>query len=254
MLKAVIIDDEARGRQTLLNLLQMHCPQVEVVAQADSGANGIEVIKLHQPDLVFLDVEMPEMTGFEMLDKMPAHDFSVVFTTAHSEHAIKAIKFSAMDYLLKPIDADELMEAVERVEESLSQRQEEQYTLLLKNKNGDKPHFEKIALPTSEGYVFVPIKEILRCEASGSYTIFHLVNKDSILVCKNLKEYEELLNEGNFYRVHHSHLVNIDHIQRYLRGDGGQLVLTDGSVVEVSRRKKEAFLEHLMQKEVKKLG
>lgn len=247
MIRAIIIDDEARGRQTLQNLLEEYCPDVEVLALCDSAKAGIEAIEEKKPDLVFLDVEMPQMSGFDMLENIAHPDFEVIFTTAHSEHAIRAIKFSALDYLLKPIDAEELKMAVEKAISNIQNHEHEKLKHFIENRKT----FDRIALPTSEGYTFLPIKDIIRCEASGSYTIFYIKGQESMLVCKNLKEYEEMLEEGHFYRVHHSHLINVDHITKYLRGDGGQVVMSDGSLIEVSRRKKEAFLTHLMHKEEK---
>lgn len=249
MIKAIIVDDEARGRQGLANLIKEYCPDVEVLALCESAREALQKIPELKPELLFLDVEMPEMSGFDLLEQLPSHDFDVIFTTAHSEHAIKAIKFSALDYLLKPIDGDELKEAVDKNIQKRTEEQAHRMQLLLNNRKSASGVYDKIALPTSEGYLFLPVEEILRCEASGSYTLFYLDKKEPILVCKNLKEYEELLIESGFYRIHHSHLVNVKHIQKYLRGDGGQVVMKDGSVIEVSRRKKEAFLQYLMLKQ-----
>jgi two-component system, LytTR family, response regulator len=248
MIKAIIVDDEARGRQTLQNLLKDNCPEVEVMELCDSAKSAQGAIEKHQPNLVFLDVEMPHQSGFDLLESLSAIKFDVIFTTAHSNHAIKAIKFSALDYLLKPIDIDELKTAVEKVSERKSQQLDHNnIEFFLQNTRNAGKKFEKIALPTADGFVFVNISEIIRCEASGSYTLFYFDKKDSLLVCKNLKEYEDLLTEMNFFRIHHSHLINLSNIQRYIRGDGGQVVMQDGSVIEVARRKKEQFLQKLMR-------
>lgn len=249
MIKALIVDDESRGRQTLFNLLKENCPEVEVLEMCDSAKSAVESIEKNQPGLVFLDVEMPQQNGFALLESVRNINFDVIFTTAHSHHAIKAIKFSALDYLLKPIDIDELRAAVDKVSQKKSQvQQHNNIEFLLQNAKGTKK-FDKIALPTTDGFVFVNINEIVRCEASGSYTLFYFDKKESLLVCKNLKEYEDLLSDMNFFRVHHSHLINLSGIQRYIRGDGGQVVMQDGSVIEVARRKKEQFLHKLMKSE-----
>jgi two-component system, LytTR family, response regulator len=246
MLKTIIVDDEFRGRQTLQNLLTDNCPEINIVEACDSAAAAKEAIEKHHPHLVFLDVEMPHQNGFNLLESLKEVDFDVIFTTAHSHHAIKAIKFSAMDYLLKPIDIDELKAAVEKVAHKKAQEKNKNVELLIQNtKHSNK--FNKIALPTTDGFVFVNLNEIIRCEASGSYTLFYFDKRESLLVCKNLKEYEDLLSDMNFFRIHHSHLVNMSNIQRYIRGDGGQVIMQDGSVIEVARRKKEMFLQKLMK-------
>jgi two-component system, LytTR family, response regulator len=249
MIKALIVDDESRGRQTLSNLLKDNCPDVEVLEMCDSVDAALTAIDKLRPGLVFLDVEMPQQNGFALLEKSPNLNFDVIFTTAHSHHAIKAIKFSALDYLLKPIDIDELRSAVDKVAQKKNQQSHSNIEFLLQNTRSPQKKFDKIALPTTDGFVFVNISEIIRCEASGSYTLFYFDKKDSLLVCKNLKEYEELLTDMNFFRVHHSHLVNLANIQRYIRGDGGQVIMQDGSVIEVARRKKEQFLQKLMRSE-----
>ena len=247
MLTAVIVDDEARGRQTLNNLLKECCPEVQVADMCDSVKSALESIPKIKPQLIFLDVEMPEQNGFSLLEQLPEINFDVIFTTAHSHHAIKAIKYSAVDYLLKPIDMDELRTAVQRVNPNRHATPNKNIEFLLQNTKKDQPKFDKVALPTNDGFMFVDIKNIVRCEASGSYTIFHLDSHlDSVLVCKNLGEYEELFSDHNFFRVHHSHIINLDHIKRYTRGDGGSVEMKDGSTIEVARRKKEMFLQRLM--------
>jgi two-component system LytT family response regulator len=247
MIRSIIVDDELRGRQTLQNLLAESCPNVEVLALCESVAAAREAIALHKPQLVFLDVEMPQENGFALLEEAEHINFDVIFTTAHSHHAIKAIKLSALDYLLKPIDIDELVAAVEKVAAKKPASGAKHIQMLLQNTAEKEKQQEKIALPTTDGYVFVRLSDILRCDAHGSYTMFYFTDGETLLVCKNLKEFEDLLTDLNFFRVHHSHIVNMSHIQRYLRGDGGTVVLKDGSQVEVARRKKEQFLQALMQ-------
>jgi two-component system LytT family response regulator len=243
MIKAIVVDDEARSRQTMLNLLKENCPEVEVLALCDSVAMALqEIPKLH-PDLVFLDVEMPHQNGFSLLEQLSEINFDVVFTTAHSHHAIK---FSAIDYLLKPIDIEELKAAVDKIAAKKTHTKNPNVDFFLQHSK-DPQQFDKIALPATDGFIFVHLNEIIRCEAAGSYTMFYFDNRESMLICKNLKEYEELLVDYNFFRIHHSHLVNIAAIQRYVRGDGGHVVMKDGSSIEVARRKKDLFMQKLMK-------
>ncbi len=243
MIKSVIIDDEKKGRETLKNMLAKYCNNVEVVDEANSAKNGKEIIENHNPDLVFLDIQMPHGTGFDMLEDFEEVNFEVIFTTAYDQYAIKAIKFAALDYLLKPIDIDELKNAVDRVKNKLaSVDTNKNFEIFLQNLKGIN---KKIALPTAEGVSFIETKKIIRCEADGNYTCFFLANENKILVSKTLKEFEELLTDYDFFRVHNSHLVNLNHVVKYLKVGGDIVVMTDGSKIEISRRKKEAFLERL---------
>jgi two-component system LytT family response regulator len=244
MLRAVIIDDEKRGRETLLNLLNEYCKNLEVVEMANSAKTGAEIIAAQQPDVVFLDIQMPKGTGFDMLESIAELNFEVIFTTAYDKYAIKAIKFAAMDYLLKPVEIDELKAAVDRVKEKVKSKVTGQnFSVLLNNLKGQH---NKIALPTSEGISFIPTDNIIRCEASGNYTCFYLEDGGKILVSKTLKEYDELLSETNFYRVHNSHLVNLNHVDKFVKVGGDSVMMSDGSRIEVSRRRKEGFLNRLI--------
>jgi two-component system LytT family response regulator len=244
MIKAIIIDDEVTARETLSDLLQYYCPQVVILSTADSVERVVPLIKLHQPELVFLDIEMPFENGFKLFEKFPQQNFSVIFVTAYDQYAIKAIKFSALDYLLKPINPDELIAAIEKVSNKKMIEEENKKKIdLLMNSLEHPKKMKQIALPSSKGAIFVELETIVRCSADGNYTRFHLLDGKSYLITKNLGEYEELMKEHRFFRVHHSHLINLNHIKTYIRGNGGYVVMSDRVQVEVSRRKKGEFLK-----------
>jgi two-component system, LytTR family, response regulator len=254
-LKTIIIDDEANARQTLRNMITMLSPEVEILGEAKNVEEGLELIETLKPNLIFLDIQMPGRTGFDLISSIEKPQFDVIFTTAHQEYALKAFRFSAIDYLLKPIDPDELLEAINKSKIKSEPIDKQQVTLLdetlleygvrlhKRKPNGNK----RLALNSSEGIHFVPLSEIICCEAMGSYTKFHLINKKKIVVSKVLKEYEDILHDYYFCRVHQSSIVNLDHIIKYVKGDGGQVWLSDNSEIEVSRRRKAEFLELLSE-------
>ncbi len=248
-LKAIIVDDEENGRRVLHNLITEFCPEVELVGQAENIQKGMELIKQVTPDVVFLDIQMPFGTGFDMLEQLGTVDFEVIFTTAHSDYGLRAIQFAALHYLLKPIDIDQLKEAVARaVNKRLrpTASVDQMRYLMQMLKQGDQPP-EKIALPSQEGLIFVRIDNIIRCEADGAYTHVHVKDAHAITVSKNLKSIEALLKGQAFYRVHHGHLINLGYVKKYLRGRGGQIEMEDGSMVDVSVRRKEGFLTKLQK-------
>jgi two-component system LytT family response regulator len=247
MTRVVIIDDEKFCIEVLEELIKEYCPMLEVAAVCQSGEDGINAIHQHNPDLIFLDIEMPRMSGFDMLEKLLPFRFNVIFTTAYDNYAIRAFKYSAMDYLLKPVDANDLKAAVEKY---LHPRQSNNYPVqlgLLKEniKLINPAHIQRIAIPTSEGLIMQPINDILYCEASSSYTIFHLSKGSKIVSAKTLKEYEELLEPHNFFRIHHSHVVNLNYVEKYMKGDGGFVILSNGTEVAVSRSRKDIVVERL---------
>jgi len=245
-LRAIIIDDEKKARNNLLNLLKEYCAEVEVLADESSISSGIKTIEKLDPDLVFLDIEMQNETGFDLLEKIKEPNFDIIFVTAHHEYAIKAFKFSAIDYVMKPIDIDELVQAVEKVQEKKASRfTKEKFEVLMENMKDPHASFERIALPTSEGLTFVEINDMIRCESTANYTYFFLEGGKKILVSKTIKFYEELLSDHKFYRVHQSHLINLMHIKKYVKGEGGYIIMSDDSMVMVSRRRKESFLSIL---------
>ena len=248
MVKAVIIDDEKNGRDIVKQYLSFYCEDIDVIGEANSVESGYELLTTQTPDIVFLDIQMQDGTGFNLLEKLPQRNFKVIFVTAYDQFALKAIKFSASDYILKPVEPDEFVDAVERVKSELEKQNQAKDNrideLLLISKKND---FTKVGLPTSEGIQFVKVDDIVRCEADGPYTQVFMTTGERVMVSKNLKIYEELFANNNFLRVHKSHLINTSYIDKYMNGggDGGSVAMADGSVVEVSRRKKEELLSML---------
>lgn len=241
MIRTIIIDDETDAVEGLSLLLQINCPHVKVVATANSAKEGINLIHSFQPDLLFLDVEMPHGSGFDVLEKLPERNFKTIFTTAYNHYAIKAIRFSALDYLLKPIDADELRAAVEKVKNSSHEPEKEQRSMLLENLRQDK--LQKLAIPIKEGFQYISLNKIIRIEGTGSYCTFYLVGGEKVVVSHNLGVYDELLCKNSFFRIHQSHLINLEHVYQYMRTDGGSVIMADKSAVPVSRRNREGFLK-----------
>ena len=244
MLKAVIIEDEKRSRETLTGLLKLYCKNVEVVADADGMRTGRQAILEHHPDIVFLDIQMPDGSGFKLLESFEKTDFEIIFTTAYDQFAIKAIKFSALDYLLKPIFPEDLIEAVSKAEKKRDGLgTKESIEVLLQHVKKPESENPKIVLSTSDKINVVNIKDIVRCASDNYYTFFYFIDGTRILISKTLKENEELLRDHNFIRPHKSHLINVLYIKSFLKHDGGYIVMTDGSKVPVSRRKKEKIIE-----------
>jgi two-component system, LytTR family, response regulator len=245
MIRSIIIDDELHCLETLSHMLGECCPEVQVLEQCQSAKKGLEAIGKLKPDLVFLDIEMPVMNGFELLERLPEISFAIVFTTSYDQYAIKAIRFSALDYLLKPIDSKELKIAVKKVQEERHLPVAEQFQILLKQIQGKNSGFNKIAVPTAEGFELIPADQVIYCEASDNYTFFFLKNKNKIVACRTLKEIEMQVEEFPFFvRVHNSYLVNLNEVAKYVRGEGGHLIMSDNSTVSVSRSRKEALLKH----------
>jgi two-component system, LytTR family, response regulator len=243
MINAIIIDDEFHCLDSLTILLRTFCPVVNVTGTYNSAKDALEGLKRSTPDLVFLDIEMPVMNGFQFLEQVPSISFAIIFTTSHDEYAIRAIKFSALDFLLKPVDPDELIEAIKKVEER-KRPFTEQFQMLMNHFHQKKDQFKKIALPTSGGFELIPAEDVIRCEARDNYTYFYLKNNRMILASRTLKDVEEQLSTyNNFVRVHHSSLINLNEIVKYTKGEGGSLTMSDGSVVNVSRRKKDELMK-----------
>jgi len=241
MLTAIIIDDEVKGRIALRQKLADYCPQVEVSGEAGDGLEGLKLIEKHDPAIVFLDIQMPRMDGFEMLHQLPNRKFHLIFTTAYDQYAIKAFKYAAFDYLLKPVDIEELKTAVGKLDGKKAQTKG-QLEVLEHNIHG-KNLSNKIAIPTLNGFLFYNIQDIIHLEAQSNYTILYFVNQPKQLASRTLKEFEEMLPSNLFFRPHHSHIINLQYIKRYIKGDGGQLEMQNGNFVDVSRRKKEEFLK-----------
>jgi two-component system LytT family response regulator len=245
MIRSIIIDDEQHCVKALLTDLQQHCPSIEVLDSCYSAKEGIMAIKKNQPDLVFLDVEMPWMNGFEMLEVLGDVNFSIIFTTAHDEFAAKAFRISAVDYLLKPIDANDLKAAVQKVEKKMDEGSNLQHiSNLLRNIR--QPSIEqKIALPQREGYEFIEVSSIIYCQAEGAYTKVFIQEKRPMLISRTLGDVEELLPSEIFQRIHHSTLINVTYVSQFLRSDGGYIVLKNGEKLSVSKAKKEMLLARL---------
>lgn len=242
MIKAVIIDDEPDAVEFIHSLLSEYCPRVEVVGKATSALTGAEVIGITHPDLVFLDVQMPHGTGFDLLSSISDKRFDVIFITAYNHYALQAIKFSAIDYILKPINIDEFIEAVHKVEAKRATKgaRDEDYHVLLENLRALRP--VKLAIPTSDGVEYLSTSQIIRIEADRSYSWFYMTGGKKHLVSRNLKEYQELLNDIDFFRPHNSHLINLEHVRKFVRHEGGYIEMSDGSTVPISRGKRDLFL------------
>ena len=246
MVKALIVDDELKARNILQHYISNFIPEVSEIQQADSADAALDLLKTYQPDIVFLDVEMPHKNGFDFLIALNNPSFDVIFTTAYNQYAIQAIRFSALDYLLKPVDPDELKAAVERHMEkkNSADQQKELYGNLIENIEKKDVKDFRIAVPTVQGVFFFTIDEVVRMEADKSYTFIHLVDKKPFIASKTLKHFEEMLEGFNFIRTHKSHLVNPRHITR-ISSDHDFIILTDGSKVEISRRKKDEVFQQL---------
>lgn len=243
-IKAIIIDDEQDGRSVLMTLIKMYCPQIEIIGECSSGEQGLEMINELSPELVFLDIDMPGMNGFSLLKKIKEITFEVIFVTAHHHYALKAIKHSALDYLLKPVDKTELIQAIDKFSKIDNGKVNERMSFLLENESKENTELSQIILNVREGYIFTDIHDIIRCEADGNYTLVYLKNGDKQLACKTLKEFENILSTNNFWRIHKSHLINLKYLKKYVKGDGGgNVVMSDNSEIEVSRRNKDAFLK-----------
>ncbi|MBL0135103.1 MAG: response regulator [Chitinophagaceae bacterium] len=241
-MKAIIIDDEPDCVRLLALQLKMYCKEVDVVASCTESVEGLEKIRTYQPDIVFLDIEMPVMNGFQLLEKLSNIDFSLVFVTAYDEFAVKAFRFNAMDYLLKPIDGKELKRVVEKASQSRPRVQQIQ-SVKQQLQNSDKQWPEKIALPYQNGVVFTEISKVLYCMAESNYTRFFISDGQQYLVSKTLGDIQEILEERNFLRVHRQYLVNLDQIRKYVRGDGNYIEMTNDVMIPVARNRKEKLIE-----------
>lgn len=244
MIQAIIIDDEAHCRDRLCALLEKHLPEkIKLLGVCKTVDEGIATIKEHKPDLIFLDIQIDDRIGFEVIEAFDKIDFQVIFTTAHDQYALQALRCSALDYLLKPIDVDDLLAAVEKAEiQRHKQKKLENLENLIYNLNAGNRD-KKIAIPTVNGFSFVNTQEIIRCESNVNYTTIFFTNKPKMTVAKTLKEFEEMLTPYRFFRVHNSHLINLEFIQSYNKGKTGVVKLTDGSEIDVSSRRKDDFMQ-----------
>lgn len=243
-IRAMIIDDEQRGINALQRLLEVHCPAVTVTAVTTDTEEAVRLIHQNQPSLIFLDIAMPEKSGFQFLSELDSINFETIFVTAHNHFALQAFHFSAVDYLLKPVDIDLLQNAIRRVQARLESKTSNRSleTLLFNTQQNRVLPDMKLCIPSLKGFQVVNIREIIYCEASSNYTNFHLTDGTLLCASKSIQEYEELLGDAGLIRVHKSFLVNMIHIREYIRGEGGTVLLTNQIEVEVSRRRKEQFI------------
>ncbi|HEY5823230.1 MAG TPA: LytTR family DNA-binding domain-containing protein [Cyclobacteriaceae bacterium] len=248
MLKSIIVDDELKSRQSLKKMVESFCQNIEVMATCQNVDEAIKAINEFKPDVIFLDVQMERETGFDLLAKIPLIDFEIVFTTAYSEYALKAIKFSAIDYLLKPIDVADLQNAVAKIEKKQGSNIADRLKQLLQNLQSGNTESYNLALPTAEGLTFIKASDILYCKASGNYTELFMADGKKHLVSRPLKEYDDMLSDRAFFRIHHSYLINMNGVKSYVRGEGGYVIMNDNSSLDVSRRRKEAFMERIGNK------
>ncbi|MBV9963396.1 MAG: response regulator transcription factor [Parafilimonas sp.] len=248
MLTAIIVDDEQKCCETLSILLSRYCADVRVLAVCNSAAEALKEIQSQQPQLVFLDVEMPHMNGFEMLEQLPQINFELIFTTSYDQYAIKAIRFSALDYLLKPIDREELIKAVDKAIQKKQRITPLQLEVLLQKLHQPSSSILKIAVPTMEGLQMISVYNIISCESDSNYTIIFQKNNQKLIASRTMKEVEEMLEDHPFLRVHRSYIVNLNEVNKYVRGEGGYLLMSDGSKIEVSRSYKDVLLKRLQPK------
>jgi two-component system LytT family response regulator len=248
-LKTILVDDEPRGLSSLQKLLQINCEAIEIVACCSNAAEASEAINRLQPQLVFLDIAMPEANGFDLLQSLPIINFEIIFVTAHSNYMTQAFKFSAVDYLLKPVEDELLKEAVKRVQKKVDEKTAGQSieTFLHNMQHKGSSHKMKLCIPSVKGFQVVQIQDIIYCEASSNYTNFHFTNRPVICASKPIHEYDELLTDSNFIRTHKSFIVNLEHVKEYIRGEGGKIVLTNNHEVEVSRRKKDMLMTRMKE-------
>jgi two-component system LytT family response regulator len=243
MLRTIIIDDEAHVRESLNEMLKTHCPDVKVVGREEGVKSGVESIMKHHPDLILLDIKMKDGTGFDLLEQIENIDFKIIFITAYNQYAIKAIKFSALDYLLKPVDSTELQEAVNKAQSITQKEVSAQLSTLATNLQTDDRSKKRIILKTFDNIFLVKVRDIVYIESDGRYSTIYLESGEKVIVSTTLKFYHELLKDFGFYRVHKSFLINLGHIQRFEKAEGGYVVLNGGGRVPVASRKREELLE-----------
>lgn len=246
MITATIVDDEGDCCESLATLLQRYCPDVKILDICYSAAAALQSIKEQPPQILFLDIEMPFMNGFELLEKLGEVNFELIFTTSYDQYAIRAIRFSALEYLLKPIDREELQRSVQKAIARKAHPLPQQLEMLIEKIKHPSVAINKIAIPTLEGFQLVMADSIIRCEADSNYTFLFLKDKRKLTASRNLKEIEEMLEDFAFIRVHNSYLVNINEIDKYVRGEGGYLAMSDGATVNVSRSRKELLLKKFL--------
>ena len=245
-MNTIIIDDEKNQRSVIRQIIEKYCPDISVVGEADNIDDAFSLINSLQPDLIFLDVEMPYGSGFDLLTKFDEVPFEVIFVTGFGHYAVKAFEFNALHFIQKPVDDKVIMQAVARARARMQEKtRANYYNVVLENLRDPMSLDNQIAIPLVEGFEFIKVKDIVRCKSEAGSTFIYLSNSKRIFSSKNLKGYESLLKDYNFCRVHNSHLINISHIKKYLKSDGGIVVMSDNSEIPISRRRKDAFLDLL---------
>ncbi|MGC3944636.1 MAG: LytTR family DNA-binding domain-containing protein [Chryseolinea sp.] len=245
MIKTVLIDDEKNALEMLEWQLQTYCPQVQILALCDSADKGIDAIQLHKPELLFLDIEMPRKNGFDVLMSFPDPAFETIFTTAYNQFAIRAFRFAALDYLLKPIDADDLVSALKRYDRKSDGRFKQQFDILMAHYRKPDTLPGKVSFATQQAVHFIKPETILYCESDGNYSTLFFSDATKLVVSKTLKEVEEVLTHYNFQRIHNSYIINLKHVSRYVKADGGSIEMTNGTQLPVSRQRKDEVMKVL---------
>ena len=249
MIKTILVDDEPRGLSSLRKLLELNCPEVKVLCECPDARSALEKIGDMEPELVFMDIAMPEKNGFDLLNEFSPVPFEVIFVTAHNEYTIQAFKYSAVDYLLKPVEEDLMIEAVKRAGQRIASKASAHQveTFLYNLHRVQTPAEMKLCIPDMKGFRVIQLVDVVFCESDSSYTIFHLLNGTVLTASRSIIEYELLLERSGFCRVHKSFLVNLHHVKEYVRGEGGSVILTNDREIEVSRRKKELFMAKMKE-------
>jgi two-component system LytT family response regulator len=248
LINAVLIDDEIDSNRILQTLLENYCPQVRVTGVADGVETATALIREMKPDLVFMDIEMTEGNAFDLLNRLQPIQFHIIFVTAFDSHAVRAFRYNAIDYLLKPVNIRELCASIEKISTKYAETNMlERVQNMLENMSGANPVERKMAVPTANGLSFISLREVIRLEACGSYTVIHLQDRTKVTATLGIKEYEDLLPDMLFFRIHHSHIINLNKIKSYQKGRGGYVTMDDNSFIEVASRRREGFMERLLK-------
>jgi two-component system LytT family response regulator len=243
IITAILVDDEPSSLENLEQKIREFCPELKVVAAVEQPAEAIFLIRHHNPDVIFLDIEMPHMNGFRMLNELGDYSAEIIFTTAYNHYSIEALRMSAFDYLMKPISVSDLRETVTRLSKQIGTATRERLNVLQESLTKNISQENRIAVPTWEGLEFIQLRNVVRIESNSNYSRIFFTTGPSLLVTKQLKEFEEMLVAYRFCRVHNMHLINLNYVKRYLRGDGGRVIMENGDEIDVSRRKKDDFLK-----------
>lgn len=243
-LNAILIEDEPRSQKVLSMLIEQNCPQIKLLKVCNDARQGIEAVSTHQPNLVFLDIRMPGLSGFEFLDAYDEPPFEIIFVTAYDQYAIEALRRSAVDYLLKPVNEADLVRSVKSASQRIEQKaSKDKYKVLRENRKVQHPQHQKLVIPTRDGLQFIPLEEVVKLQADRNYTRIFTLDGKEVISTNHLKLYEESLPSELFFRTHHSFIINLQHVKNYVRGEGGYVVLSGGGTADISKRRKRDFLE-----------